>query len=89
MSRLAKRPAANHQAAAEQLRQQPGVWQPVHEYRSAITAHTVARCIRTGNRMGGTSQNPYTPAGAYEARTELTEDGIRVHARYIGEEATS
>lgn len=86
MSRLAKRPRADHKATADRLRQQPGVWQPVHEYRSTITADDVVYRIRTGCRMGPNSLNPYQPAGAYETRTELTDDGVRVDARYIGSE---
>lgn len=85
MSRLAKRPRADHQHSAQALRQQPGVWQAVGEYRSRQSATDVAHKIRTGYPIGAsTAGTPYQPAGAYETRLELIEDGTRVHARYTG-----
>ncbi|MET9012268.1 hypothetical protein ABZX74_15320 [Streptomyces olivaceoviridis] len=85
MSRLAKRPRANHKQTAEALRQQPGVWLVVGDYRNSISADNLARRIRYGYPIGNPDDStPYHPAGAYETRTELVEDGTRVHARYTG-----
>ncbi|MES9522399.1 hypothetical protein [Streptomyces capoamus] len=83
MSRLAKRPRANHQQTAEALRQQPGVWLVVGDYRNSITAKDIAHRISHGYPMSGPGYGtPYQPVGAYETRTELTDDGTRIHARY-------
>ncbi|BCM70930.1 hypothetical protein EASAB2608_06264 [Streptomyces sp. EAS-AB2608] len=85
MSRPTKRPHADHTAVAHALRQQPGVWLPVGDYNSRVSADNIAYRIRTGYPLGNTDgSTPYQPAGAYETRTELTEDGTRVHARYTG-----
>lgn len=87
MSRRAKRPMVDHRATAAALRNLPGVWLPVGDYRNGATADAVARAIQAGRQIGPRSI-PYTPAGAFEARLEFVEDGTRIHARYIGEEAT-
>lgn len=85
MSRRAKRPMVDHQATAETLRSQPGVWQPVADYRNRGTADRMVRAIRDGLPVGRGSI-PYLPAGAFEAQLEFVEDGTRIHARYISEE---
>ncbi|MFF7096354.1 hypothetical protein ACFY9A_28765 [Streptomyces rubradiris] len=80
-----KRPRADHKEVAHALRQHPGVWLPVGDYRNSISADDIARRIRTGYPLGNADgSTPYLPAGAYESRTELVDDGTRVHARYIG-----
>lgn len=84
MSRRPKQPRVDHLAAARSLRNTPGVWLPVAEYRNCITADRVTCAIRYGRPLGKAGYAHYTPAGAFEARTELTDDGVRVHARYIG-----
>lgn len=85
MSRLAKRPRANHEQTAQALRQQPGVWLIVGDYRSTVSANSIAGRIRHGYPIGAREYGtPYQPTGAYESRTELVEDGTRVEARYIG-----
>lgn len=89
MSRRAKAPRVNHQAAVAALRNKPGVWQPIGDYRNRITADNTASAIRYGRPLGSVTCTPYTPAGAFEARTELVEDVTRIHARYIGEEVAS
>lgn len=85
MSRLSKRPRTDHKLTAQALRQRPGVWLVVGDYRNSISAENLARRIRTGYPISPpTSETPYQPAGAYEVRTEPVEDGTRVHARYTG-----
>lgn len=84
MSRRAKGPRVDHQATAVRLREQPNVWLTVGDYRSSITANDLARRIRNGYPIGASAYGtPYQPTGAYETRTELIEDGTRVHARYL------
>lgn len=83
---MSRRPHVNHRRAAAELREQPGTWLPVGEYRNSMTADSAARLIRAAT--GGSA--PYTarfyaPAGAFEARTRLTEDGTLVEARYVGD----
>ena len=88
MSRLSKRPRVDHQATVARLQANPGVWLPVGDYRSSGSARSLLHRIRTGWPIGTAAYGtPYLPAGAYEARTELVEDGTRVHARYIGEDS--
>lgn len=85
MSRLARRPRANHQQSATDLTANPGEWLVIGDYRSSIGADGIAHCIRTGYPIGAvTAHNPYQPVGAFETRTELVEDGIRLYARYVG-----
>jgi hypothetical protein len=85
VSRLARRPRANHKDVADQARRQPGQWVVVNDYRSNIAADGAAYVIRSGYRHSGHSYPPpYHPAGTFEARTELIEDGTRVYARYVG-----
>ncbi|MBZ6250518.1 hypothetical protein KVH27_19320 [Streptomyces olivaceus] len=90
MSRPTRPPRADHQQAAAHARQQPGVWLPVTEYRSVLTARTVAYRIRTGRPLGNTRYGtPYTPADLFEARTELTDDGARLDIRYTARQEST
>ena len=82
MSRLARRTLVNHSQTAASLRSQPGHWLPVGEYRSCIGADGIARMIRAAS--DNQSGVCYAPAGSFEARTELTDTGTQVIARYIG-----
>lgn len=87
MSRRAKTIRIDHQAAATALRDQPGTWQVVGDYRNRISADGLVAAIRFGRTLGsGRGHAPYAPAGAFETRIELVEDGTRIHARYVGEE---
>ncbi|GAA1111953.1 hypothetical protein [Streptomyces javensis] len=70
----------DHQAAAEGLREIPGLALTVAVCPAPYTAATLAWDIRHGRYA-------YTPAGAYSAYTELAEDGTAVVARYVGETA--
>jgi hypothetical protein len=82
VSRLARRPMVDHAQAARRLRAKPGKWLPVGDYGSSQSAARMAWAIRSARTKGTVS--PYAPAGAFETRTQLTEDGARLHARYIG-----
>lgn len=68
-----------HADVAAELRAQPGVWQHVGEWPSTSGAENAAHRIRTAHQA-----RMYEPAGAFEARTELTEMGAKVEARYVG-----
>jgi hypothetical protein len=81
MARYARRAAADHQARASEMRAQPQEWRHVHTYRANYGAANVAREIRLGGLSGA-----YAPSGAFEARTEMVDDGTAVYARYIGED---
>jgi hypothetical protein len=73
----------SHAEVADRLRAQPGVWLPVGEWRNSLTAKSTASRIRSAYRAP-----MYEPAGAFEARTVLTEMGSLVEARYVGEQLT-
>lgn len=85
MTRPVRRAHVDHKATAEHLRAHPGTWLPVGTYRSAPSANGIANDIVTGKMRGGRGPSAYTPPGAFEAQTELTEDEVRVVARYIGD----
>jgi hypothetical protein len=80
VSRPVKRRHVRHAAVAAELRAKPGVWAPVAEYPARTSADGTAHRIRTGYEAP-----MYRPAGAFEARVELTELGARVEARYVGD----
>ena len=73
----------NHFAVAAICRANPGQWQDVGEYNSTDSARRSAEGIRTAFVKGPGRRSAYTPAGAFEARHELTEYGARVEARYV------
>jgi hypothetical protein len=78
VSGLKARPRADHQHAADQARQMPGTWVLAGTYASRASAVSAALQVRTGERLSA-----YRPAGTYEARTELTDDGADLWVRYI------
>ncbi|NUS79123.1 MAG: hypothetical protein HOV70_23385 [Streptomyces sp.] len=83
MKNTARRQRANHPEAAAKARSQPGVWLAVAEYGSTLTARSLAYRIRVGKPLGDQRYGtPYRPASAFEARTELTQDGVRLDIRY-------
>lgn len=89
MSRLAKRPLINHASVAAIARQMPGQWHLVGEYRSSMSAEAAVYEIETGGISSKKANkrrtpSPYAPAGAFEARKQLTEFGCKVHVRYVG-----
>lgn len=70
----------SHKQVAERCRQQPGAWLPVGEYANDQSAHGIVAAIA----KGGSSVLAYLPAGAFEGRSERTETGTLVQARYVG-----
>lgn len=64
-----------------------GEWQEVGEYGSGVSADAVVRMIR-GAFQWSAKPSVYAPAGTFEARRHLTEDGARVEARFVGEPIT-
>jgi len=86
-----KRKQADHAAVAAACRAQPGQWQEVGEYNGRQSADHVTNMIRTAYvdpRANRRNPSPFAPAGAFEARWELTEFGARVEARFVGEPIT-
>lgn len=81
--RLRRRPLADHAQRAAWMRTHPFQWLEISTYPATYSAHTVARGIKTGDRIEYARH--YGPAGAFETRTTTTEGGTTVHARFIGE----
>lgn len=79
-----KRPHIDHFAVAEACLALPEQWQPVGEYNSTQSARGVIGYIEQAGKSRSMQASAYTPAGAFEARFELTEFGARVEARYVG-----
>jgi hypothetical protein len=71
----------DHAKVSAALREQPGQWLPVGEYRNPQTSDRTACMIRTGYHA---MARWYGPAGAFETRTRLTEDGTLLEARFVG-----
>lgn len=79
-----------HAQVAAALRALPGTWLPVGEYRNRLAADDIARRIRHGYPIGAPAYGtPYTPPGAFEARTRLTDDGTLIEARYTPKGCTA
>ncbi len=74
----------DHFAVAAICRANPGEWQDVGEYNSTSSAVGVAGTIRAAYVKAEDRRSAYAPAGAFEARRELTEFGARVEARFVG-----
>lgn len=73
----------DHFTIAAICRANPGQWQDVGEYNSTDSARRSAEGIRTAFVKGPGRRSAYAPAGAFEARHELTEYGARVEARFV------
>ncbi|MDX3165906.1 hypothetical protein PV516_19150 [Streptomyces scabiei] len=71
-----KRARADHQAAAEGLRETPALALTVAVCPAPYTAASLASDIQDGRYA-------YGPAGSYGARTETVDDGTAVLAWYI------
>ena len=78
------RRSVDHVMVASLCRANPGQWQEVGEYGSGESADAMVRAIR-GAFQRSSRPSVYAPAGAFEARRELTDSGARVHARFVGE----
>ncbi|MFC8435182.1 hypothetical protein [Streptomyces sp. NPDC057253] len=81
-----KRKNVDHVMVASLCRANPGAWQEVGEYSSGESAASIVRAIQQGR--GLRVFVAYSPAGAFEARRELTDNGARVEARFVGEPIT-
>ncbi|SHI65729.1 hypothetical protein [Streptomyces sp. 3214.6] len=77
MSRPNARPRVDHQHAADQARQMPGQWVLAGTYGSSASAQSAALQVRTGEKAPA-----YRPAGAFEGRTLVTQDGADLWVRY-------
>lgn len=60
----------DHQHAAAQAREMPGMWVLAGTYPSSATAKSAANQVRTGERLPA-----YRPRGAFQARTKVTQEG--------------
>ncbi|MFJ2719428.1 hypothetical protein [Streptomyces sp. NPDC087437] len=68
----------DHQLAARQARQMPGQWVLAGTYGSRASAVSASRQVRTGELIPS-----YRPAGAFRARTEVTQDGADLYVQYV------
>lgn len=80
MTRPVKRQQASHSTVAAEAKATPGAWVRVGAYPSTATAKGVAWAIRDGR--GPSRTGVYSPAGSFEARTQLGEFDTEVYARY-------
>ncbi|WP_128803676.1 MULTISPECIES: hypothetical protein [unclassified Streptomyces] len=78
MSGPVKRGRSDHQHAAQQAQEMPGLWVMAGTYPSSATAKHMANQVRSGERLPA-----YRPRGAFEARTELTQEGADLWVRYM------
>jgi hypothetical protein len=74
----------DHHAAAQQARELPGQWVLAGSYGSLASAQTTARGVRGADRIPA-----YAPAGAFEARAEITQDNVDLYVRYVDGQASS
>ena len=75
-------PQADHEAIAAYARKHKGFWVKVNVYRSLYVARSMCSTIRGGRSNANISA--YKPAGAFEAKYEMHEDGWQVYTQYIG-----
>ncbi|MFI1767470.1 hypothetical protein ACH41H_36225 [Streptomyces sp. NPDC020800] len=78
MSGHITRACTDHQEAARQARQMPGTWVLAGLYGSRASAVSASLQVRTGERIPA-----YLPAGSFQARTEVTQDGGDLYIRFI------
>lgn len=83
MSGVKGQQRVDHLHAATQARQLAGQWVLAGTYGSRASAVTATFAVRTG-RMPA-----YQPAGTFEARPELTEDGADLWVRYVAPQAVA
>jgi hypothetical protein len=86
---MMRRNRVDHFAVASACRQQPGVWTPVGEYNSGMSAAGTVASISKATTAREASKSAYSPAGSFEARRVLTEFGARVEARYVADAEVS
>ncbi|MFE3126742.1 hypothetical protein ACFXHD_25340 [Streptomyces hydrogenans] len=58
----------------------PGQWVYAQTYATSCTASAIARKIRVGDDGGGRA---YQPAGRYDSRMDMVDDGFAVWVRYL------
>jgi hypothetical protein len=80
VSRPKGRQRPDHQHVADQTRQMPDQWVFAGTYNSSSSAGHAAGVVRNPS---DTSLRFYCPAGAFQARTELTDDGADLYVRYV------
>ena len=73
--------AAARQGFADQLRTRPGVWALLGTYDNARTARTSAYHIRAA---ANPQNQPFAPAGTFEAEARLVCGEARVYVRFVG-----
>ena len=78
MSGHVKVARTDHTVAAQQARELAGQWVLAGTYGSLASAAATARQVRIADRIPA-----YRPAGAFEARTEITQDSVDLYVRYI------
>ncbi len=69
-------PRADHAAAAEGLREMPGIYLPVDTYTTSDAAALMALSVQAGD-------GHYAPAGAYDARIDAVDGGTRLYVAYV------
>ncbi|MFE4658108.1 hypothetical protein ACFRFJ_15660 [Streptomyces hydrogenans] len=72
--------SVRHADIAAKAQQAPGQWVLAQTYPSGVTAAAMARCVRLGERPGGTA---YRPAGRYDARIDTVPDGVSLWVRCL------
>ncbi|MFE6362923.1 hypothetical protein ACFVP3_23355 [Streptomyces sp. NPDC057806] len=82
MSGHTVRARTDHQHAAQQARQIPAQWVLAGTYGSRASAVSAASQVRSGDRLPA-----YRPAGSFEARSEVTQDGVDLWVRYVADPA--
>jgi hypothetical protein len=79
-----RRRKVDHFAVAAACRENPGVWLPVGEYNSTMSAEGAGSYIRSAVVKASERRSAYSPAGSFETRHALSEFGALVEARYVG-----
>ncbi|MGW6292437.1 hypothetical protein [Streptomyces sp. NPDC055058] len=82
MSGIQGQKRADHALAAATAREMPGQWVLAATYNARATAVSSALQVRTGERLPH-----YRPAGSFEARYEVTQDGADLYVRYVDGDA--
>ncbi|MEV6404051.1 hypothetical protein ACWD0J_26975 [Streptomyces sp. NPDC003011] len=76
MTKTTAPPRADHAAAAEGLREMPGVYLPVDSYITSYAAEVMADLVQDGD-------GHYGPAGAYDAYTDDVDGRTRLYVAYV------
>lgn len=71
-------PKIDHGAVAAEARKVPGRWVMAGVYPSSSSAAGAGRNVTHGRSAH------YLPAGSFEARRELTQDGVKLFVRFMG-----